>query len=387
MMTPVKSSMYALQDVPGKGKGLVATRNIPKGTRILSEKALLSFPGDLHGGEDQLKQIICQKVRALNSDQQDAFLSLHNVHPFKDFAEQYIGIVRTNSLPTQNKPQRSVIFLEACRINHNCENNAVHQWNDNIKRGTLHAMRDIHSGEEITISYVFSLTSRENRQSTFKKYFNFTCSCRLCSLPEDLSHERDRKLEQIVHLDHLGALQPIISPLQTLGYFYSQTRLYIELGREDIGFAEAHEEAASLVIAYGDLARGRAFAEKILPIWTTVAGSDSSRAIYYKTLARDPWRGDRYGFSMRWNTSVDEIPQGLAPDDFENWLWKREPPISLAKPTNPSNRSFFSSVVDLPYNTHNRSPNVRHSCFLPVLSMGGMVWYDPSHHTTPCLMV
>jgi hypothetical protein len=32
-----EKSMYTLQDVPGKGKGLVAVRKITKGTRFLSE--------------------------------------------------------------------------------------------------------------------------------------------------------------------------------------------------------------------------------------------------------------------------------------------------------------------------------------------------------------
>lgn len=36
--------MYALQDVPGKGKGLVAIEKIPKGTRILSEEPIITIP-------------------------------------------------------------------------------------------------------------------------------------------------------------------------------------------------------------------------------------------------------------------------------------------------------------------------------------------------------
>ena len=32
---------YALQNVPGKGKGLVATQDIPKGTRITEETLII----------------------------------------------------------------------------------------------------------------------------------------------------------------------------------------------------------------------------------------------------------------------------------------------------------------------------------------------------------
>ena len=36
--------MYALQEVLGKGKGLVATRKIPRGTRILFEEPIVRMP-------------------------------------------------------------------------------------------------------------------------------------------------------------------------------------------------------------------------------------------------------------------------------------------------------------------------------------------------------
>jgi hypothetical protein len=36
--------MYALQEVPRKGKGLVATRKISKGTCILSEEPIVRVP-------------------------------------------------------------------------------------------------------------------------------------------------------------------------------------------------------------------------------------------------------------------------------------------------------------------------------------------------------
>ncbi|KAG6292098.1 hypothetical protein E4U09_003556 [Claviceps aff. purpurea] len=349
IISAAETSMYALQDVPGKGKGLVATRHIPRGTRILAEKALISVPKGMYSGKRD--ELIRQQVEALTNDQRDAFLSMRNIHPFENLPAQCLGIIQTNALPAQEYPDTQAIFLEACRINHDCQNNAVHQWNANIEQGTVHALRDIQPGEEITISYVFSLKSRETRQKQLKDSFDFTCSCRLCSLLEDESEERDRKLEQIVSLDQLTALQFTTPPLQTLAYFYTQTRLYSELGREDIGFAQALEEAACLVIAHGDLARGRVFSERAASIWTTIWGSDSPRAIMWGTRARDLSLHERFGYSMSWKTAVDEVPQGLGPDDFENWLWKREQPTELAQPATLPSQSCFSRFSDLPCNT------------------------------------
>ncbi|KAG5933334.1 hypothetical protein E4U60_004532 [Claviceps pazoutovae] len=367
IISAAETSMYALQDVSGKGKGLIATRHIPRGTRILAEKALISLPKGMYSGKRD--DLIRQQVEALTNDQRDAFLSMRNIHPFENLPAQCLGIIQTNALPAQEYPDTQAIFLEACRINHDCQNNAIHQWNANIEQGTVHAMRDIQPGEEITISYVFSLKSRETRQKQLKDSFDFTCSCRLCSLPKDESEERDRKLEQIVSLDQLTALQFTTPPLQTLAYFYTQTRLYSELGREDIGFAQALEEAACLVIAHGDLARGRVFSERAHSIWTTIWGSDSPRAILWGTRARDLSLHERFGYSMSWKTAADEVPQELGPDDFENWLWKRELQTELAQPANLSSQSRFSGFADLPCNTDagtttGCASNKRHWCLL-----------------------
>jgi hypothetical protein len=38
--------MYALQDVPGKGKGLVVIKKISKGTRILSKEPIIKIPSN-----------------------------------------------------------------------------------------------------------------------------------------------------------------------------------------------------------------------------------------------------------------------------------------------------------------------------------------------------
>ncbi|KAG6026466.1 hypothetical protein E4U19_002591 [Claviceps sp. Clav32 group G5] len=347
MKSSTKKPMYALKAVPGKGKGLVATRKIPKGTRILCEQALFTIPRVTSVEEGKI--LICQQVEALSNGQRDAFLSMHNVRPHNDTTERYFGIFHTNCLPAEDVPETSAIFLEACRINHDCDHNAMHQWNDNIKRHTVHAVRDIHKGKEITISYTLYLRSREWRQRTLKQSFGFTCSCRICSLPGDESEERDRKLEQISRLYQLCSLcvaQPTTSPLTILAYIHAQTRHWIELGREEYGFVEAHKEAALIAIAHGDLARGRIFAQKVASIWTTVFGSDSPRAIEWETIAQDPSLHEVYGFSMTWKTAVGEAPEGLGPDDFEEWLWRTKKPKGQINLTDIRDWCFVGEIVE-----------------------------------------
>ncbi|KAG6011181.1 hypothetical protein E4U54_008233 [Claviceps lovelessii] len=114
MQSAVDNPPYALQDVPGKGKGLVATRDIPKGTRIVSEQALIttSAVGD---SMESLQRTVFQKVEALDNDQRLAFQSLRNIHPFQNAAEQYVGIFRTNGLPAEDVGDEAAIFAATVR--------------------------------------------------------------------------------------------------------------------------------------------------------------------------------------------------------------------------------------------------------------------------------
>ncbi|MCJ1382121.1 hypothetical protein MMC17_005233 [Xylographa soralifera] len=388
MQSTIANSMYALQDVPGKGKGLVAIKKIFKGTRILSEEAFITI--DEAVSSERLRTSICKQVEALSEHQRRAFLSMHNIHLYKNAVEQYLGIIRTNSLPAEDVGDKGAIFLEACRINHACDNNAQKSWNEKIKRHTVHTLRDIKKGEEITITYLSPLKSRKVRQKTLQERFGFTCLCRLCTLPPEQSQESDSRLEEIHRLDgvidQLGTEGLLVSPLRTLRYFDQQVRLYDEQGREDVGFAHAFVNTAQLVIANSDLARGRIFAERAASVWKTTLGGDSAQAIKDGALAQDPSKYELYGTSMKWKTEVDEAPQGLEPSVFEDWLWRREKPIALGQLANLRSRATFPGFIDLP-DENDDDPHFyessdmvtyrprRHWCFL-----GEIVDFATLHH-------
>ncbi|KAH7070044.1 SET domain-containing protein 5 [Paraphoma chrysanthemicola] len=346
------SSLYALQDIPGKGKGLVATENIPKGTRILSEQPVVTTP-QRHRDEEWLKIHISEQVERLSEQQRHSFLTMYNIYPYKTVAEQSLGIIRTIGLPIEDGDIEGGVFLEACRINHACDNNAQKHWNQAIKRHTVHALRDISKGEEITIYYLGLDSGRAIRQKKLQEKFQFLCACRLCSLPPEESEESDRRLKRIDELDDLIGRDGmrLTFLLRTLRYADERVRLYNGQGPDNAGLPRAYLDAAQIAIANGDLARGRIFAERAVEGRRTAQGSDSKEAIEYDALARNPSKLPLYRLSTKWQTSLDEVPQSLDTSDFEDWLWKREKAKqvkTLAQFADLRDREMFPSFAALP---------------------------------------
>ncbi|TVY60112.1 SET domain-containing protein 5 [Fusarium oxysporum f. sp. cubense] len=350
MSSLANNEMVALREVPGKGKGLIATHRILKGTRILSEEPIIRIPEDTPDSP-ALRASLRRQVDELTSDQRRAFLSMCNVYP-GEADSQYLGIFRTNALPIESG---SGIFLAACRINHACDNNAQKAWNEGIKRHTVHALRDIDKGEEITITYVGILNNRRTRPEALRKKFKFTCSCNLCSLPPHLSAESDRRLDEILRLDARigrdGLVGILSDPKRVLGYVDQQVRLYNEQTLDDVGLPRAFFDAAQITVAHGDLARARVFTERAAAGWLVLEGDDSPRVLNAKQLAQDPSSHDTYGYSTAWRTAVDDVPQGLDSNEFENWIWKREKENEPEQLGILRNQVMFPSFLQLPDET------------------------------------
>lgn len=352
MASLTSDQMYTLQQIPGKGKGLVATRRITKGTRILSEEPVIRV-SEAALDSPTLQASICEQVDALTPDQRQAFLSMHNIYS-DDAESQYLGIIRTNSLPFGDDVREVGIFLDACRINHACDSNARKGWNENIKRHTVHALGDIEEGHEITIYYLGILNNRKTRQEALRRKFAFTCSCRLCSLPPHQSQESDRRLDDILRLDGFigkNGLTGILSaPERTLRYVDRIVCLYNEQGSDDSGLPRPFLDAAQIAIANGDLARARIFTEKARLGWIATEGDDSPQ-LQNSVLSQEPSENELYGMSMKWKTAVKEIPKDLGPKEFEDWLWRREKPKQSGQPVNFRNQAVFPSFMNLPDET------------------------------------
>lgn len=376
MGATISQPIYSIEDIPGKGKGLVATKDIPKGARIISDNPIISV-GHVPSTE-QVDIHIYQRVTSLSEDEQREFFSMDNIYPYTNSAERSRGIFRTNALPMGPDLDTGGIFFKACRINHACNNNAQNFWNENINQLTIHAIRDVRRGEEITIFYLRSRRNRKARQEELRANFQFTCACQLCSLPDDQSRASDAKLDRVYELDCIvdgAGIEALVSRARgMLSCIDEQVRLWSETGPDEVGLARAYPDAFQVAVANGDLARGRVFAERLVPLYLSTMGEDSPDVSRYRELIRDPSGHDCYGMSMKWETTVDEVPRGLGSSEFEDWLWRRKE-MAQEQRAHLRNREAFPTFSDLPNsfilesdyfegeNMASRRPS-RHWCFL-----------------------
>jgi hypothetical protein len=319
--------LYTIKPVPGRGQGVLATSNIPKGTRILLEAPLFKLPDFFE--DVQVAESFClQEVKRLSKDQQRAFLALQNVHGRR--YSPFLGVMRTNMLPLSDDDEgNGGLFVEASRINHSCRPNAQCTWNANLGCITVHAIHNIETGSEITISYVSgaSMDHMERRQYLMEGFY-FQCQCELCSLtPLDRLRSDDRleeirlieKMSDDFDPDEIGKC-----PTESLNLARRLSELLVAENIEDFRLPKACMTAFRIAVIVGDKARAKAFAERAYAARKLLSGDDNPTTIMFKRLAERPVEHPLYSARTKCYSENWEPPQGLGGEEFEKWLWNTD---------------------------------------------------------------
>ena len=204
LTTPEGNEYYEVRKIPGKGYGCFAKTHISCGTRILEDDPLLIIPIGTY-----LKSDIDKAASHLTPEQLDLYFSLHSghgqdprswpsmIHPMVEprerqrIQEQHtarvskeatlISIFQTNCMEMNNG---AAVFPRAARFNHCCNPNACFAWNAGIGKETIHVMKDVAAGEEITLSYCDMMHDKPTRAYELKHY-GFVCDCPACAGDED----------------------------------------------------------------------------------------------------------------------------------------------------------------------------------------------------------
>lgn len=196
----------------GKGFGLFAATNIPRGTRIIELAPLLGLPPD-EPGKIKLSDLP-KAVEGLTCTQRDAYFELYRAHnsqtatcvaavlsqdqsllkdPRLEEITHAIAIFTTNTVQMgENNEYGSGVVEHYSRINHSCSPNVHNSYNPTIGMFTIHAVRQINKGEEIVTSYINGSCRTHEQRTNLLRNWGFKCECECCSGPKAAAVEKRR---------------------------------------------------------------------------------------------------------------------------------------------------------------------------------------------------
>ena len=196
-LEPAASPWFRLATISGKGIGVVATRDILRGTLLIAELPLIAAPYDASIEELERQYI------SLSVEQQATFISLHNAHP--ELA-QVRGIFQTNTISVDSSPDAmSFVLPTISRFNHSCRPTAMFSYQEPYEK--VYALVDIPQGAEICVGYGGSAQSAvfEERQQYYHRVFGFWCDCSACSAAPE------RRAQSDAHMLELRALEDVLA--------------------------------------------------------------------------------------------------------------------------------------------------------------------------------
>lgn len=199
---------FFVQEVSGKGKGVVAARPIKRGEFLFSEPPLFTLP------PSPTNSTILGALSKCTRDEQRQYFALAN--SYRGRLLPALAIWETNFLllgngnnpkppPQQPAQELAGIFLLASRINSSCIPNVSKSWDEIRNVMVFRTLRDIQEGEELCFNYCDVLASQEERKRTLQVEFGFECTCPACVLEGEAAAESDRRRTSVLRLfDEVG---------------------------------------------------------------------------------------------------------------------------------------------------------------------------------------
>ncbi|KAK5741361.1 hypothetical protein LTR17_004068 [Elasticomyces elasticus] len=207
---------YEIRDAGFKGVGVFATRLLPAGTLITTEKPILTFFQDCISPEDVTKALASRSM--INKQR---FANLRTAFDMPNRAKgplphasikrnqeamNYMR-VNSNSIPDQDT---SNVYDEMCRFNHSCKVNARRYGVPSVDIGMqCRAVSDIQEGEEITVCYsvdLYCMTAAERKVAMPMMGYFWKCECYICQGPpaQRVVSDMRRRLLRLVKILMLG---------------------------------------------------------------------------------------------------------------------------------------------------------------------------------------
>uniref|UniRef100_A0A914P1I9 SET domain-containing protein n=1 Tax=Panagrolaimus davidi TaxID=227884 RepID=A0A914P1I9_9BILA len=207
-----------IANIPGKGRGIIASEDISMGTLLVVSKAFASgynqdFPGNLisinlirkdSGMAARMLQVTRAMLNLQNNPQKaQEVYNLYSGDDLNQNQEIPFGVIdaariqqisaynafSSDNLSSDNKTElmnsgkvpndNAHLFILPSYFNHSCLANAHRTFYGNIM--VIHANMDIKKGDEICLAYISPMEDFSVRKKTLNKW-GFTCLCKLCEL-------------------------------------------------------------------------------------------------------------------------------------------------------------------------------------------------------------
>ncbi|KAI1371250.1 SET domain-containing protein [Hypoxylon crocopeplum] len=272
---------FHVAEIPGKGIGIVADRSIRKGETILVRSPTMLVQTSPHvglepGTRDVLYDLAVEKLPAKG---QELFVSQMG----KDVYDK----IETNCFQmyidgADESGSHLGCYPEISRFNHDCRPN-IHYRITNMTHTTV-AARDIAPGEELSISYIELMLSREERRSRLRKW-GFECSCSHCSMSDSEIAASDARLRRIEELE--TALENFNETVVTAETGAQLVDLY-EKERLDIYLGQVYTRAALNFALFGEEEKARKYAQAAVDAVERESGANAGDAKAMRILAENP---------------------------------------------------------------------------------------------------
>jgi len=199
---------FKVEEVEGKGKGLIATRTIEPGQQVLLDKCIISLNRETYNEPDSVIGLqLRSKVEKLSTAEKKEFYSLKSRRCLlpsliDKFVELSIFYNNGICLMTSNE-EFVCVFPKLSLINHSCAPNCL--WsqvksNETDKMEILALVR-IEKGEELTCSYfcdqVKLIFAEKICRQKHLGAWDFECRCTICSLTGDALYRNEKNRSQL----------------------------------------------------------------------------------------------------------------------------------------------------------------------------------------------
>ena len=282
---------YIVTPVPGKGLGLIANKTLRRGDRIFSTTPLYIADSGIYD-ELELADRSPIQHRAIHRLPTLSIALYNNLLGHFSQDDHVEDVINTNCFSldlfdnTPDAREFYVVLPEISRLNHDCRPNTHFYFDPQTLTQHVHAIRTIHLGEELTISYMDAAQPRRERLDHLHSTWGFSCSCSACTAPDAIANESDSRLRELISVQEKLADRSASSTAnpamaELLVSLYEQEGMWAPI-------ADAYNLAAFEYSGVGELQLARKYARLATEAQLLYSGPHSEEFENVKSLLRNP---------------------------------------------------------------------------------------------------